>query len=80
MTATTTILKKLMSYIADAGDKKVKALCLLVEDDMADAEKFKLSADYIKILEEERYRHLKGKSKSSGWTEIKDIIRNKKKL
>lgn len=76
---TTAIRKKLMSYIADADDKKVKGLYLLVEDDMAEAEKFKLSADHIKILEEERDKHVKGKSKSYSWNETKDIIRSKKK-
>jgi hypothetical protein len=75
---TRTILKKLMFYIEDAGDKKVKWLYLLVEDDMTEAEKFKLSADDIKILEEERDNHIKGNTKSYSWAETKDIIRSKK--
>lgn len=68
-----------MSYISDADDKKVKGLYLLVEDDMAGSEKFNLSAEHVKILEQERDKHVKGKSKSYSWNETKDIIRSKKK-
>ncbi|MBN8876260.1 MAG: hypothetical protein J0I32_01820 [Sphingobacteriales bacterium] len=76
---TAAIRKKLMTYIADADDKKVKGLYLLVEDEITDGDKFKLSADHIKILEQERDKHVKGKSRSYSWNETKDIIRSKKK-
>jgi N-acetylglutamate synthase-like GNAT family acetyltransferase len=76
---TTAIRKKLMSYIADADDKKVKGLYLLVEDEIAYAEKFKYSSADVKILEQERDKHVKGKSKSYTWKEAKEIIRSKKK-
>lgn len=68
-----------MTYIADADDKKVKGLYLLVEDEITDGHRFKLSADHIKILDLERNKHIKGKSKSYSWKETKDIIRSKKK-
>lgn len=77
---TTAIRKKLMTYIADADDKKVKGLYMLVEDDMGDTKKFKLSADQLKMVEQEKEKHLKEKSKSYGWPEAKDIIRGKRKL
>jgi predicted Zn-dependent protease len=76
---TTAIRKKLMSYIADADDKKVKGLYLLVEDEIAYAEKFKYSTEHDKILEQERDKHVKGKTKSYTWNEAKDIIRSKRK-
>jgi predicted Zn-dependent protease len=76
---TTAIRKKLMSYIADADDKKVKGLYLLVEDEIAYAEKFKYSTEHDKILEQERDKHVKGKTKSYTWIEAKDIIRSKRK-
>jgi hypothetical protein len=77
---TTAIRKKLITYIADADDKKVKGLYMLVEGDMVDTKKFKLSADQLKMLEQEKEKHLKGKSKSYSWPEAKDIIRGKRKL
>ena len=77
---TIAIRKKLMTYIADADDKKVKGLYMLVEDDISQKEKFKLSGAQLKIVEEERAKHVKGKSKSFTWPEAKEIIRGKSKL
>ena len=77
---TTAIRKKLMTYIADADDKKVKGLYLLVEDEISNNEKFNLSAAQIKIVEEEKEKHIKGKSKSYSWPEAKEIIRGKRNL
>lgn len=77
---TTAIRKKLMTYIADADDKKVKGLYMLVEDEMSNRKIFKLADAHIKFLDEERKKHLKGKSKSYKWEEAKQIIRGKRKL
>ncbi|MES1226136.1 MAG: hypothetical protein ABUT20_62250 [Bacteroidota bacterium] len=77
---TTAIRKKLMTYIADADDKKLKGLYMLVEDEISKKEKFSLSASHLKIVEQEREKHVKGKSKSYSWPEAKDIIRGKRKL
>ena len=77
---TTAIRKKLMIYIADADDKKIKGLYMLVEDDISQKRKFKISEAQLKIVEEERARHVKGKSKSYTWHEAKEIIRDKRKL
>jgi hypothetical protein len=73
------IRKKLMTYIADADDKKVKGLYMLVEDEITGGEKFKLSGEHLKIVEQERQKHVKGKSKSYNWDEAKQIIRSKRK-
>lgn len=76
---TKTIRKKLISYIADADDKKIKGLYMLVEDDISRQQQFQLSDSEVKLLEEERRKHITGKSKSYAWTEAKTIIRSKAK-
>jgi hypothetical protein len=77
---TTAIRKKLITYIADADDKKVKGLYMLVEDDISQKTKFSLSAAQLKMLDAEKEKHINGKSKSYSWPEAKDIIRGKRKL
>jgi len=77
---TTAIRKKLMTYIADADDKKVKGLYMLVEDEISNKETFQLSANDLKMLEQDRATHMKGKSKSYNWEESRQIIRGQKKL
>jgi hypothetical protein len=77
---TTAIRKKLMTYIADADDKKVKGLYMLVEEDISKKTKFSLSAAQLKMLDAEKEKHVNGKSKSYSWPEAKDIIRGKRKL
>ena len=77
---TAAIRKKLMTYIADADDKKVKGLYMLVEDEISSKETFQLSARDLKLLGQDRAAHLKGKSKSYSWEEAKQIIRGQKKL
>ena len=76
---TAAIRKKLISYIADADDKKVKGLYMLVEDDMPGAAHFKLSSDQMNILEEERAQYMKGEGLSHSWEESKHLIRSRKK-
>ncbi len=51
---TTAIWKKLMTCLADADDKKVKGLYMLVEDEISSAGKFKLTDEHIRILEEKK--------------------------
>ena len=77
---TTAIRKKLITYIADADDKKVKGLYKLVEDEISKKTKFSLSAAQLKMLNAEKEKHINGKSKSYSWPEAKDIIRGKRKL
>jgi len=76
---TTAIRKQLMTYIADADDKKVKAIFTLVEDEINQDQDFKLSDEHIKILDQRRARHLSGKDKSIPWQEAHDNIRKKRK-
>jgi hypothetical protein len=73
------IRKKLITYLADADDKKVKAVYSLFKDDINRKERFELSPAHKKILAERRSRHLSGKDTSSSWKEAHSRIRNKKK-
>jgi hypothetical protein len=77
---TTAIRKKLMNFIADADDKKIKGMYMLFEEQIEQGEVFKLTDEHIKILDGERDKHLSGKSKSYDWESAKQIIRGKKKL
>jgi hypothetical protein len=77
---TSAIRKRLMTFIADADDKKVKGMYMLFEEEIERETEFKLTDEHIKILDEEKERHLSGKSKSYSWGEAKQIIRGKRKL
>ncbi|HEY5464426.1 MAG TPA: hypothetical protein VIJ95_14290 [Hanamia sp.] len=71
---TTAIRKKLMTYIADADDKKVKGLYMLIEDDISSKEKFEFNDEQVKMLEQDRNEHIKGKSKSYSREDAKQIV------
>jgi hypothetical protein len=73
------IRKKLLTYLADADDKKVKAIYALFEDEINHEENFKLTEEHVKILDERRARHLSGKDKSSSWQDVHDRVRKKRK-
>lgn len=77
---TTAIRKKLMAYIADADDNKVKGLYRLIESDISHVEKFELNDEHLKILEQDREAHIMGKTKSYNREDAKQIIRGKRKL
>jgi hypothetical protein len=77
---TTSIRKKLIAYIAEADDKKVKGLYKLIENDISGVEKFELSDEHFQILEHDREEHLKGKTKSYSREDAKRIIRGEKEL
>lgn len=69
-----------MTYIADADDKKVKGLYMLIEEEISKKQGFSLSAAHLKIVEKEKEMHVKGKSKSYSWPEAKEIIKGRRKL
>lgn len=69
-----------MTYIAEADDKKVKGLYLFIEDEMNKSQSFVLTDEHVKILDEERKKHVGKKSKSYSWEDAKEIVRGKKKL
>ena len=77
---TSAIRKKLINFIADADDKKIKGMYMLFEEEIEKEEAFSLTEEHITILDEERGKHINGKSKSYEWQHAKQIIRGKKKL
>lgn len=77
---TTAIRRKLMTFIADADDKKVKSMYMLFEEEIEKEGVFRLTDEHIKILDEEREKHINDKSKSYSWEDAKQIIRGKRKL
>lgn len=77
--AATAIRKKLITFLADADEKKVRAIYALFEDDIKREEGFKLQEEHLKILDERMARHLDGKDKSSGWEEAHARIKTKRK-
>jgi len=74
---TAAIRKKLITYIAEADEKKIKGMYLLFEEEIERIQPFTLTDEHIKILEQEREKHLNGESKSYSWQEAKEIIRGK---
>ena len=76
---TLAIRKKLHSFIADADEKRLKGMYLLLEDEISKGKTFDLTKEHLRILDTEREKHLKGESKSYTWEEAKKIIRNKRK-
>jgi hypothetical protein len=72
---TSAIRQKLMTYLAEAEDNKVKALYTLLENDMESNEGFQLSDEQLQILDKERKMHLNGETKSYTRQEAGQIIR-----
>ena len=74
---TITMRQKLMTYLADADDSKVKALYTLLENDI-DENTFVLTNEQLKILDREHELHVAGQSKSYTREEASQIIRGKR--
>jgi hypothetical protein len=77
---TAVIRKKLINFIADADDKKIKGMYMLFEEEIEKEKPFTLTEEHMAILDEERKKHMSGKSKSYRWSQAKQIIRGKKSL
>ncbi len=75
---TLTMRQKLMSYLADAEDSKVKAIYTLLERDIYEGDTFKLSDEQLSILEKEREMHISGETKSYSREEANQIIRRQR--
>ncbi|GAC1309935.1 MAG: hypothetical protein NVSMB24_26270 [Mucilaginibacter sp.] len=75
---TLAIRKKLMTYLADADDSKVKALYTLLEKEIRDEETFTLTDEQLQILEKEREMHVNGESKSYNRAEALQIIKGQR--
>ncbi|HWZ16290.1 MAG TPA: hypothetical protein VNW95_13710 [Mucilaginibacter sp.] len=75
---TLALRKKLMTYLADADDSKVKALYTLLEKDILDEETFTLTDEQLQILDNEREMHVNGESKSYNRAEALQIIKGQR--
>jgi hypothetical protein len=71
---TLTIRQKLMTYLADAEDTKVKAIYKLLEKEILDEDHFVLTDEQSQILEREREMHLSGQSKSYNREQAHQIV------
>lgn len=72
------IRNRLMSYLANADDNKIKAVYTLLEKDIEEKETFVLSDEQLQILEMERELHLSGQSKSYTRKEARQIIKGER--
>jgi hypothetical protein len=75
---TSTIRKKLISYLADADDSKVKAIYTLLEKEIQPEDTFTLTDEQLKILEKEQELHLSGQSKSYTRDQARQIIKGQR--
>jgi hypothetical protein len=75
---TVAIRKKLMTYLADADDSKVKALYTLLEKEIQEEDSFVLTNQQLQILEKEREMHINGRTKSYGREEANQIIKGQR--
>ena len=79
MTMTTSVMRdRLIAYLADADDKKIKGLYSLLEDSIHEKNAPRLTEKQLNFLNEERRKHLSGESKSYSWEEVKGMIRKRK--
>ena len=74
----TAIRNRLISYLADADDNKIKAVYTLLEKDIDEKELFVLSEEQLQILEKERELHLSGQSKSYNRNEARKIVKSER--
>ena len=72
---TPAIRQKLMTYLANADDSKVKALYTLLEREISEDDTLTLTDEQLQILEDERQLHLGGQSKSYSREEANQIVK-----
>jgi len=75
---TIAIRKKLMTYLADADDSKVKALYTLLEKEIEEEDTFVLTGEQLQILDKEREMHINGETKSYSRQEASEIIKGQR--
>jgi hypothetical protein len=75
---TLAIRQKLMTYLADADDSKVKALYTLLEKEIDADNTFVLTDEQLQILDKERELHISGQTKSYNREEARQIIKGQR--
>ena len=71
---TSTIRKKLITYLADADDSKVKPLYILLERELEKKDTVVLTNEQLVVLENERELHLSGQSNAFTREKAKETI------
>ncbi len=75
---TLAIRQKLMTYLADADDSKVKALYTLLEKEIDSDNTFVLTDEQLQLLDKERELHISGQTKSYNREEARQIIKGQR--
>ncbi len=76
---TVTKRQKLITYLADADDSKVKAIYTLLEKEIEEEEDtFVLSDEQMEILEREHDMYMRGEGKSYTREEARQIIKGQR--
>jgi hypothetical protein len=76
--ATLSIRQKLMTYLADADDSKIKAIYTLLKNEIQEEDAYVLTDEQMRILDEEHHLHITGQSKSYTREEAGQIIRGQR--
>lgn len=74
------IRKRLITYLPDAEDNKIKAIYTLLENEIENKKSFNLTKEHLEILDQERELHLSGKTKSYSKQDSLDVIKGLKLL
>ena len=78
MATTLSIHQKLITYLADADDSKIKAIYTLLEKEIKEEGDFKPTDEQLGILDKERAMHLSGQTKSYTRREAAQIIKGQR--
>lgn len=76
----TAIRQRLITFLSDAEDNKIKAIYTLLEREIEAEKSFTLSDQHLEILDQQRELHFTEKTKSYNKQDSFDIIRGLKEL
>lgn len=76
----TAIRQRLITYLSDAEDNKIKAIYTLLESEIENKKSFSLTEEHLEILDKQRALHLSGTTKSYSKQDSFDIIRGHKNI
>jgi len=76
----TAIRQRLITYLSDAEDNKIRAIYTLLEREIEEEQSFNLSEEHLDILDRERELHLNGETKSYSKQDSFEIIKGFKTL
>ncbi|GGH12673.1 hypothetical protein [Pedobacter zeae] len=76
----TAIRQRLITYLSDAEDNKIRAIYTLLEKEIEGEQSFSLTEEHLEILDRERELHLNGQTKSYSKEDSFDIIKGIKSL